>query len=242
MTVWEHLQTDPKKVANFMKTMAIMGARISTVGKYKFDWVLAEAEKAPERTVLVDVGGGNGHAIKAIAKAMPGLPVERCVLEDTEVVLEESKAGFEDSEIGRPEFIATDFHKEQPVRGKFTRQQTSLDLQPPDWPVKANFSFTLKAPSSTTSDAASTTTATKNASASSSTYATPWPRIADSSSWSRCSRTRPLRWLRRRISSWRRLAARSVRSKGSATLRARLGWQLERCICPRGLMCLLLSV
>ena len=63
------------------------------------------------------MGGGAGHALQAIVKATPGLPMSRCVVEDLEAVVEEAKAKATD-ELKEAQFVAMDFHSEQPVKGE----------------------------------------------------------------------------------------------------------------------------
>lgn len=92
---------------------------IPVSGIYDFSWVVAEAGKHPnsDRAVLVDVGGGKGHAIKAIREEFPGLPVQRCVLEDLHETIEAGKA-FAEPELAEVQRVAVDFHKSQPVIGE----------------------------------------------------------------------------------------------------------------------------
>ena len=116
LTVWEHMNRDPARMNDFMITMVAMGSRLPILGSYDTKWILAEAAKSNDRILVVDVGGGKGHALKVICDATPGLPVERCVVEDLEVVVQEAKAQAEGA-MSRAQYIAMDFHEEQPVKG-----------------------------------------------------------------------------------------------------------------------------
>ena len=116
LTVWEHMNRDPARMNNFMISMVAMGSRLPMVGSYDFTWILAEASKSDDKALVIDVGGGKGHALKAIFDATPGLPIERCAVEDLDVVVEEAKAQAEGA-MSRAQYIAMDFHEEQPVKG-----------------------------------------------------------------------------------------------------------------------------
>jgi hypothetical protein len=116
LTVWEHLNSDPAGMAVFMTSMVAMSHMQPMVGSYDFSWLLAEAAKSDDRALVVDVGGGKGHAVKAIAQATPGLPLSRCVVEDLDEIIQEAKATA-DPEMSQVQFVVMDFHKEQPVKG-----------------------------------------------------------------------------------------------------------------------------
>ncbi|KFH40298.1 Demethylsterigmatocystin 6-O-methyltransferase-like protein [Hapsidospora chrysogenum ATCC 11550] len=115
LTVWEHLNSDPAGMAVFMTSMVAMSQMQPMVGSYDFSSLIAEASKSDDRALVVDVGGGKGHAVKAIAQATPGLPLSRCVVEDMDEVIQEAKATA-DPEMSQVQFVVTDFHKEQPVK------------------------------------------------------------------------------------------------------------------------------
>lgn len=115
-TVWQHLNSDPAGMAVFMTSMVAMSHMQPMVGSYDFAWVTAEAAKSSDRALVVDVGGGKGHAVKAIAQATPGLPLSRCVVEDLDEIVQEAKATA-DPDLSQVQFVVMDFHKEQPIRG-----------------------------------------------------------------------------------------------------------------------------
>ncbi|PNY29510.1 Demethylsterigmatocystin 6-O-methyltransferase [Tolypocladium capitatum] len=115
LTIWEHMNRFPERKANFMASMAAMTGRIPTTGSYDFSWILDEMSDAGDRALVVDVGGGSGHALQAIAKATPGLPMNRCVVEDLEAVVEEVKATAT-GDVKEAQFVAMDFHSKQPVK------------------------------------------------------------------------------------------------------------------------------
>lgn len=117
LTVWEHMNRNERLMKNFMKAMSGITSAMCGVEAYDFNWVVeAGKEGDPERALVVDVGGGRGHALESIGKATPGLDMTRCVLEDTPVVLDEAKREAQ-GELAKAQFVSTDFHSEQPVRG-----------------------------------------------------------------------------------------------------------------------------
>ncbi|KAJ0336200.1 hypothetical protein KNSL1_013358 [Colletotrichum chrysophilum] len=112
-TIWDVAYQDPEMKRIFMRAMTAMGAVSPVCGLYDFSWVV-EASKVDDgrRMLLVDVGGENGHATRSIARS--GLPLQRCVLQDTELVISEVKQA---DEMGGVKLMAIDMHKEQPVKG-----------------------------------------------------------------------------------------------------------------------------
>lgn len=127
LTVWEHTNKDPVKKAYFMTAMVAMASRMPMTGSYDYSWVLEKGEEAPSRVLVVDVGGGKGHALAAIGKVTPGLLLSRCVVEDLQEVVDEAKASAKD-ELAEAQYIAMDFHSEQPVTGEAARTPLSFSL------------------------------------------------------------------------------------------------------------------
>uniref|UniRef100_A0A8H7NEE4 O-methyltransferase domain-containing protein n=1 Tax=Bionectria ochroleuca TaxID=29856 RepID=A0A8H7NEE4_BIOOC len=114
LTVWEHLNRNQETMKNFMVSMVAMSQRLSITGSYDFSWLLSP--KYQERTLIVDVGGGKGHALQAIYDVTPGLPMDRCVVQDLDVVVTESKKVAE-GPLSQAQFVASDFHQAQPTKG-----------------------------------------------------------------------------------------------------------------------------
>ena len=117
-TCWEIMNRDPERMKAFMQSMSMMEKILPITGMYDFAWTKEVVEKDAERVILVDVGGGKGHAVREITKENPFLPTERCVVQDTPLVIEEAKR-LDDPELKGVNFIAHDFHKEQPVKGEY---------------------------------------------------------------------------------------------------------------------------
>ncbi|KAK0710012.1 O-methyltransferase [Lasiosphaeria miniovina] len=117
---YQILERDPKRLASWVPGMAAVEERMPISGVYDFGWVVdlakQDGDKAQQRPLFVDVGGGKGQAIKAIRAEFPGLPAERCVLQDRVEVIDAANA------LGEPELrgvskMAIDFFKDQPLKG-----------------------------------------------------------------------------------------------------------------------------
>lgn len=116
LTVWAHLKNNPEHLQNFMISMAAFAATSPVIGSYDMSWVASRANDDPERALLVDVGGGKGHAVETICKATPSLPSSRCVVEDLPEVVEAAEKGAEGI-LADVKYVPMDFHSEQPVKG-----------------------------------------------------------------------------------------------------------------------------
>lgn len=115
---YEMLEHNPDRMRRFMRAMAPIEERMPIAGIYDFSWAVAaaEADPASERPLFVDVGGGRGHAIKAIRAEYPGLPISRFVLQDRQEVIEAGKA-LDDPDLRGIQRMVIDFHKAQPLQG-----------------------------------------------------------------------------------------------------------------------------
>ncbi|KAB5516967.1 O-methyltransferase [Coniochaeta sp. 2T2.1] len=115
---YEMLEHEPERMRRFMRAMAPIEERMPIAGIYDFSWAVTTA-KVPEqqqRPLFVDVGGGRGHAIKAIRAEYPALPIDRFVLQDRQEVI---KAGEEldDPDLRGIRRMVIDFHQSQPLQG-----------------------------------------------------------------------------------------------------------------------------
>lgn len=117
ITAWEHINRNPERMAAFMASMVVMGSRLPMTGSYDFSWVVDKMDEDADRALVVDVGGGQGHALRAIAQVTPRLPLGRCVVEDLKEVVQEAKVTAT-GDMKEAQFVAMDFHSEQPVKGK----------------------------------------------------------------------------------------------------------------------------
>ncbi|OHW97999.1 o-methyltransferase [Colletotrichum incanum] len=118
---YEMLQHDPPRMQRFLRAMGPIEEKMPISGIYDFGWVVKYAEEHPwsSRPLVVDIGAGRGQSIKAIYRENPGLPLERCVLQDRlEVVAAVKELDDETMRLVQKQVI--DFHKEQPVKGALT--------------------------------------------------------------------------------------------------------------------------
>ncbi|KAH6856408.1 O-methyltransferase-domain-containing protein [Chaetomium sp. MPI-CAGE-AT-0009] len=114
-TVWDIHHSSEERLKVFMLAMGVIEEQMPALGAYDLSWAVEEVGKSADRPLVVDVGGGRGQALKGIWKATPGIPRDRCVLEDLPEVVEAAKR--EDPEMAEVQTVAVDFFKEQPVKG-----------------------------------------------------------------------------------------------------------------------------
>jgi hypothetical protein len=117
-SVWEILEADPEKQRVFDAAMGSQNSSISSkyggpAAVYGFGW-LADAAKTAAGMVLVDVGGNLGQTVQAVLKAVPGIPREKCVVQDLPEVIEGARDG---AELNGIQIMGHDFNKPQPVKG-----------------------------------------------------------------------------------------------------------------------------
>ncbi|GAB1312713.1 hypothetical protein MFIFM68171_02923 [Madurella fahalii] len=131
-TVFELMGEQPQLVQIFMEAMVRTQEFLST-SHYDVSWIVAaenddddgddndDDDDDDDRPLLVDVGGGAGQALRDILSRTPGLPRERCVLQDrAEVIERNKKTGGGDPELSGVRMMAVDFHQEQPIKGTLT--------------------------------------------------------------------------------------------------------------------------
>ncbi|KAK1997564.1 O-methyltransferase [Colletotrichum falcatum] len=118
---YEMLQRDPARLGRFLRAMGPIEDKMPIAGIYDFGWVVERAAADPSsgRPLLVDVGAGRGQSIRAIHRENPGLPLDRCVLQDRPEVVE-AVEGLDDEDMRLVRKQAIDFHAEQPVKGALT--------------------------------------------------------------------------------------------------------------------------
>jgi O-methyltransferase domain len=127
-TFWQILNQDPKTLETFTMSMTTIEQHHPITGMYNFAWV-EEKAKESDRIVFVDVGGGKGQAIKVLRGDYPGLPLDRCVLQDRPEIIEAVKS-VEDENLKGVKLVAIDFHKEQPIKGRMKSEiLTRLDAK-----------------------------------------------------------------------------------------------------------------
>ncbi|OTA69355.1 S-adenosyl-L-methionine-dependent methyltransferase [Hypoxylon sp. EC38] len=121
LTPWEVLaQQGPEHIEQFGFAMQAMTDHMwPYTGAYDFTWVGEYATVNPERTLIVDVGGSFGHALRANLVKFPGIPPSRCAVQDREEMIPIIREAHESDAIMKDvQKVAADFHKEQPIKGK----------------------------------------------------------------------------------------------------------------------------
>ncbi|KAF7562798.1 hypothetical protein G7046_g1318 [Stylonectria norvegica] len=113
---WDIMNQDPERMRAFMQAMKAAEAMMPVMGVYSYEWLRDEMESNTERVLLVDVGGGKGHAVQGICKENPWLTKERCVVQDREDVIREAKA-LDVAELRGVKMMGHDFNLEQPIKG-----------------------------------------------------------------------------------------------------------------------------
>ena len=91
-----------------------------STGIYDFTWVGKQGQEAKsDRTLIVDVGGGKGQALKAILEGNTMLPPSRCVLQDRADVIQSVVDGGDAAGVLRStrKQVASLFN-EQPTKGE----------------------------------------------------------------------------------------------------------------------------
>ena len=110
--LWEYLEADPEKLQAFNNGMRSMATVKEFDSSYPFDAELNKEAIKEGEVVLVDVGGGRGHALERVKQRFPGLK-GRLVLQDQSSVIEDAIAGGLSSEI---EPQAASFFEPNPVK------------------------------------------------------------------------------------------------------------------------------
>lgn len=109
---WEYLEADPEKLQAFNNGMRSQATVKAFDSSYPFQEELNAKPVQDGEAVLVDVGGGRGHALERIKHRFPTLK-GRLVLQDQKAVIDDAIAGGLSSEI---EPQAASFFEPNPVR------------------------------------------------------------------------------------------------------------------------------
>lgn len=117
-TNYEVFALFPEKALPFNASMKVGVADMPITGMYDFSWIgkYAGADNG-DRTLLVDVGGGMGQALKAILAENPDIPAEHCALQDRPETIEEVEKEA-DAALAKVQKFGASFHGEEPVKGK----------------------------------------------------------------------------------------------------------------------------
>lgn len=121
----------PEKALPFNASMKVGVKDMPITGMYDFSWIgeyaanggddvdrSEDKDKAKDRTLLVDVGGGMGQALRAILAENPTIPPRRCALQDRpETIVEVKKEA--DPALAEVQKFGASFHGEEPVKGQY---------------------------------------------------------------------------------------------------------------------------
>lgn len=111
-TKWDHVRSDPAYLSIFNKAMTGQGVATSyAVGIYPFEAELSKLATTDDTVLVVDVGGGLGHATRQIKK-LTGDVKGRLVLQDQPQVIEDIK-----EDLGSIEKMPHDFFSPNPIKG-----------------------------------------------------------------------------------------------------------------------------
>lgn len=109
---WEYLEADEEKLQAFNNGMRSQATVKDFDSSYPFEAELNDSPLGPEDVVLVDVGGGRGHALERIKQRFPNLK-GKLVLQDQAAVIKDAVAGGLSAEI---EAQAASFFEPNPVK------------------------------------------------------------------------------------------------------------------------------
>ncbi|KAJ4420803.1 hypothetical protein N0V82_004098 [Gnomoniopsis sp. IMI 355080] len=116
-TAYEIMSMIPQKSGTLNQAMALEGDVPAMPGGYQFNWVATHAASDSSRTLIVDVGGGKGQALKAILDSHPQIPARRCVLQDQAAVVHFAVQEHKDDVLGQVQIIGKSFFEQTPVQG-----------------------------------------------------------------------------------------------------------------------------
>jgi hypothetical protein len=117
--MWEHVKLDPVYFADWNAAMNAQGLATSfAISIFPFRSELSKLETTEESVLVVDVGGGLGHATMQI-KGLIGDVKGKVILQDRKEVLEDIK---EDLGAGI-EKMPHDFFTPNPVKGMHNASQ-----------------------------------------------------------------------------------------------------------------------
>ncbi|PMD32529.1 o-methyltransferas-like protein [Hyaloscypha variabilis F] len=115
MTMFDHAKANPEYFSNFNMALSSQGiAILFVVGIFPFREELSKLEPKDDTVLVVDVGGGLGHATKQIKELIGDLK-GRVILQDRPIVIEDIK-----EDLGEIEKMGHDFFTPNPVKGALT--------------------------------------------------------------------------------------------------------------------------
>jgi hypothetical protein len=113
LTMWEHVALDPERAKYWNLAMQAQGSATEfAIGMYPFEAELQKIPTTDETVMLVDVGGGLGHATKQI-RALCGEVKGRMILQDRLEVI----SRIPEDELPGIERMGHDFFTPNPIKG-----------------------------------------------------------------------------------------------------------------------------
>jgi ubiquinone/menaquinone biosynthesis C-methylase UbiE len=110
--MWEYISNDPERLAAFNAGMQAQSAQtVQSYAMFPFQEEYQKVGTTDDTVLLVDIGGGQGQASKAIRKLV-GDTKGRIILQDREEVMRENAEDIEGVEK-----MTYDFFTPQPVKG-----------------------------------------------------------------------------------------------------------------------------
>ncbi|KAH8754366.1 O-methyltransferase-domain-containing protein [Diaporthe sp. PMI_573] len=112
---YDLLEDMPQQRRTVNNAMALDGD-IPVTGIYDFSWVAKYADD--NRTLIVDVGGGKGQALRAILEENQNIPAALCVIQDRAIVVQDAIEQDHSGDILKPvKWVGQSFFEEQPIKG-----------------------------------------------------------------------------------------------------------------------------
>ncbi|EKG17904.1 O-methyltransferase family 2 [Macrophomina phaseolina MS6] len=106
-----------ERLGDFLTTMQTLEHLLPVRGMFPFTWIVQNTHLvSDDAALIVDVGGGQGQALRQIMQECPDIPAERVVLQDLPSAIEEAKA-TDIAELRGVKKMPHDFFDEQPVKG-----------------------------------------------------------------------------------------------------------------------------
>ena len=119
---------NPENLLMFSKAMMQQEAGLPILGMYNFTTLKDDVVAEPERALIVDIGGGRGQALIAIAKETENAwgTGAKMILQDRPPVLD----SVPQDSIPGVEKMAYDFYDEQPIKSRFAQLPLLSSLTP----------------------------------------------------------------------------------------------------------------
>lgn len=116
MAFYEVVSKTPARLNMFNKAMMQMEVNLPILGMFPFSSLKQQVEAEPERTFIVDIGGGRGHCLLEVQKETSNFSSPpKMILQDRPAVLDTTP----DDLVPGIEKMPYDYYTEQPVKSKY---------------------------------------------------------------------------------------------------------------------------